>query len=139
MKSILALTLSILLLAGCGPTRDKEPLDQIGLFELKQYLVANQLPPVDYVINKFVDHDVVFLGEHHRIKDHSVLVQELVPHLYENGIYTLATEFACAAQQNMIDSLLNGEAYDESLARHIQTRLGPFASWVSTAIWIGRR
>ena len=120
MKSILILTIAAVMLAGCGSQQDKAPLDQTQLFELKQYLVANQYPPVEYVISKFADHDVVFLGEFHRITDHSLLVQQLVPRLYENGIFTLATEFAVKAEQALIDSLLNGSIYDENLARHIQ-------------------
>ncbi|MCP4685136.1 MAG: ChaN family lipoprotein, partial [bacterium] len=120
MKTNLTLILAVVLLAGCGPRQDKEPLDSTGLFELKQYLVSNQLPPIDYVVSKFVDHDVVFLGEFHRIKDNPLLVQQLIPHLYESGVYTLATEFAGKAEQALIDSLLSSDTYDESLARHIQ-------------------
>ncbi len=122
MKSILILTIAASMLAGCGPQQDKNPLDQTQLFELKQYLVANQLPPVDYVISKFIDHDVVFLGEFHRIKDNPVLVQQLIPRLYENGIFVLATEFANEVDQALIDSLLSGSTYDENLVRHIQVK-----------------
>jgi len=129
MKSILVLTAAVLWLAGCGSQQNREPLDPTQLFELKQYLVANQRPPVDYVLSKFLDHDVIFLGEFHRIKDHPVLVQQLVPRLYENGIYNLATEFAGKAEQPLIDSLLNGTTYDESLARHIQLKQYSLWPW----------
>jgi len=127
MKTILILAIAAVMLVGCGIQQDKEPLDQTQLFELKQYLVANQLPPVDYVISKFVDHDVVFLGEFHRIKDNPVLVQQLVPRLYENGIFVLATEFACKVDQSLIDSLLNSQSYDENLARYIQ--MNQYSLW----------
>jgi len=129
LKTAIALTLAALLLVGCGSQQNKEPLDQVQLFELKQYLVANGRTPIDYVVSKFADHDVIFLGEFHRIKDAPLLVKDLVPHLYENGVYTLATEFAGKEEQPLIDSLLNSEAWDENLARHIQLKQYSLWPW----------
>jgi heme-binding uptake protein ChaN (Tiki superfamily) len=127
MKSILTLMVAAIFLAGCGSQQNKEPLDPIQLFELEQYLGSNQRPPVDYVVSRFIDHDVVFLGEFHRIKDNPVLVQQLIPQLYENGIFTLATEFAGKAEQPLIDSLLNGNTYDENLA--VQIQMTQYSLW----------
>jgi hypothetical protein len=42
----------------------------------------------------FADHDVVLLGEQHRIKHDAPFVQELLPRLAEAGVNILATEFA---------------------------------------------
>jgi len=86
---------------------------------LRAYIRANHVMPEDYVISKFKDHDVVFLGEHHRIRHDVKLVQNLIPRLYQAGVFTLATEFARREDQPLIDQLLNGVTYDESLARQI--------------------
>jgi hypothetical protein len=87
--------------------------------ELKAYIENNHMLPEAYVIDKFADHDVVILGETHRIKHNVEFVQGLIPLLYDNGIYYLGTEFARREDQPLIDSLLTGEVYDEDLARRI--------------------
>lgn len=102
--------------------RKKEPLPPIkkDLFiKLKNYLDENALPAEDYIISKFKEYDIIFLGEFHRIKENVELVQRLIPKLYENGIYILFTEFARWEDQKLIDSLVNLPYYDESLAREI--------------------
>ena len=46
-----------------------EPVPQIPVAvqaELVSYLESNRQSPLEYVTGKFDDHDVVFLGEHHR-------------------------------------------------------------------------
>jgi hypothetical protein len=87
--------------------------------ELTTFLDQNALSPEEYVISKFQDHDLVFLGEFHRIQHDALLVQNLIPLLYKAGIRHLGIEFACAAHQADIDSLLFAPTYDESLARNI--------------------
>jgi len=86
---------------------------------LTAYIRTDHLPPEDYVISKFKDHDVVFLGEFHRIRHDVEFVQNLIPRLYQAGVFTLAIEFARREDQPLIDQLLNGATYDESLARQI--------------------
>lgn len=88
--------------------------------ELTSYLKSHYMTPEDYVISKFKDHDIVILGEMHRIKHDPELVQALIPLLHKRGIYTLAMEVARREEQPMIDKLLNAPEYDEALARRIQ-------------------
>ena len=66
------------------------------------YVLQNYMTPESYVIEKFKDHDAVILGENHRIKHDPLLVQRLIPLLYENGIYTVAIEFALYEDQPLI-------------------------------------
>jgi len=87
--------------------------------QLKAYVRSHHKSPEDYVLSKFKDHDVVFLGESHRFKHDPELVQRLIPLLYQSGIFSLATEFARREDQPLIERLLSAPAYDESLARQI--------------------
>ncbi len=80
--------------------------------ELTTYLQNHFQTPEEYVIRKFQDHDIVFLGEMHRTRHDPELVQRLIPMLYQNGIYNLGMEFACYRDQPLIDSLLNAPVYD---------------------------
>jgi hypothetical protein len=87
--------------------------------ELTRYIKTHYQSPEDYVVSKFKDHDVVFLGENHYIKHDSKLVQALIPIVYKAGVFYLGFEFARRVDQPLIDSLLNGQTYDEQLARLI--------------------
>ncbi len=87
--------------------------------ELADYILAHQQSPEDYVVSKFKDHDVIFLGEAHRIRHDAELVKRLIPVCYQNGIRVLALEFANRSDQAPIDSLLALPTYDESIARRV--------------------
>ncbi|KPJ53202.1 hypothetical protein AMJ39_05580 [candidate division TA06 bacterium DG_24] len=86
---------------------------------LADYVRTHHMSPEEYVISKFEEHDVVCIGEQHRIKHDVELIQRIIPELYENGIYTLGTEFGRREDQPRIDSLLNAPAWDEALARQV--------------------
>ena len=103
------------------------PLVKVGddqKVELLDYLSARGLPPADYVLEKFEDHDVVLLGELHRIRHDPLFVQELIPALYSRGIRVLGFEFVYTEDQADVDRLLAGAAYDEKLAIDILRRPG---------------
>lgn len=57
--------------------------------EFIQYLKSHWKTPEDYVIEKFSDHDIVFIGEYHRIKHDAELIQNLIPRLYKIGVRNL--------------------------------------------------
>jgi hypothetical protein len=94
--------------------------------ELKSWLKENARPPEEYVVSKFKDHDIVFLGEMHRVRHDPLLVQALIPRLHENGIDNLGLEFICAREQAAVDSLLAGDTYDEKLANWIFWKQWPW-------------
>ena len=87
--------------------------------ELTDYLNSHFTKPVDYVISKFKDHQIVFLGEMHRVQHDALLVQQLIPQLYKHHIYNLAIEFATHRDQPLIDSLLQAKEYNPKIANQI--------------------
>lgn len=95
--------------------------------ELLLYLQNSASNPEDYVVSKFEDHDVVFLGEWHRIRHDVQLVQRLIPRLYAAGIRHLGIEFGNAEDQQLADQLVTSPRYDEALARELTFRY--FPSW----------
>ena len=90
--------------------------------ELASWLLENGREPADYVAGQFDDHDVVFLGEMHRIRHDVRFVQSLLEPLYHRGVRVLATEFGRREDQADIDALLSAPAWDEALAREITFR-----------------
>jgi hypothetical protein len=107
------------LLAGCVSTIEPPPLDADLRKTLESWLAENGKDPVEYVEGLFADHDVVILGEHHRIRHDPLLVQSLLGPLYRAGVRTFATEFGRREDQDRIDALVNAPEWDEGLARAI--------------------
>ena len=132
MRQLLGLVLGCVLImavTGCGEQKKYPLLDPEQALELHAWLDSNGMLPVKYVLSKFSNHDIVILGEPHRFRDHPLLVQQLIPHLPEHGVYVLATEFARSVDQQLIDSLLNAPKWDEKLAREIQIRQYSLWPW----------
>jgi len=80
------------------------------------YLTSNYLTPEDYVVRKFQDHDIIFVGEAHHVKQNLEFLHRLIPVLHQNGVYYLGYEFALYEDQGMIDRLITANEYDEKMA-----------------------
>jgi hypothetical protein len=94
--------------------------------ELLGYLEKNFRTPEDYVLSKFKDHEIVFIGEYHRIQHDVLLIQHLIPLLYKAGIYNLGIEFGVHRDQERVDTLINAPAYDKQAAREIMFDFGSY-------------
>ena len=129
--AILALAL-VSLAAGCPAPRTRPPagIPAGPEVDLPGCLAATGMPPEDYVVSKFRDHDIVFLGEHHFVKQDVEFVQSLIPLLYENGITDLGIEFGCFEFQAEADALVTAGTYDEDLARSLMFRWASYWPYV---------
>lgn len=83
------------------------------------YLKENFLTPEQYIISKFKEHQVILLGEDHAVKNNLDLVINLIPLLYEAGIYNFGMEFGASEDQEDLDLLITSEEYDEAKARRL--------------------
>ena len=118
-------TKSVSLLVGClslvllGP--QSPPISSGGQDKetLVRYLRDHWQSPEVYVISKFMDHDIVFIGEMHRVQHDAELIHHLIPLLYRAGIFNLGIEFGGIEYQGSVDSLTTAANYDEALARRV--------------------
>lgn len=90
-----------------------------NLDSLVDYISKVGLSPDDYLITKFKEADIVLLAEDHGVKENLNFVRNLIPKLYENGIYMLGMEFGAYEDQKQLDSLINAPSYDEQMARKL--------------------
>jgi hypothetical protein len=97
---------------------------------LVEFLQGHGMMPEEYVVSKFKDHDVVFIGEHHLIKHDVEFIQSLIPILYKNGIRDLGVEFGCHELQDRVDTLITAETYDADLARRLMFQWGSYWPYV---------
>ncbi len=135
-KRFLAVTISLLVvLSGCGDgsrnggddLEDPRPISVELEAELEGWLSEHGSEPCEYVIGLFADHDVVLLGEQHRIRHDALFVQELLPRVHAAGVTVFATEFARREDQRLLDSLVVDTAWREDLGREIIFR--QFMPW----------
>jgi hypothetical protein len=94
--------------------------------ELVTHLTENWASPEDYVISKFTDRDIVFLGGYSVVKHDVELVQSLIPRLYAAGVLDLGIAFGASENQDTVDYLINAPEYDQALARWIVFQERPF-------------
>ena len=127
MRVVTSLALiGLLVLPACStgtPEQGDFPsIDPALQSQLAAWLEVEGETPEKYVVGLFSDHDVVFLGEQHRVKQDALLVQSLIEPLYKAGVRVLATEFGRREDQAEIDSLLGAPEWNEDLAREIAFR-----------------
>jgi hypothetical protein len=133
IAGLAALCVLVSAVTGPAPPAQKKPLSEVPeplRTTLEAYLRDQALSPEAYVISKFLDHDIVLIGEHHFIKHQVEFVRSLIPLLYEAGVRDLGIEFGCHELQSEADALVTAETYDEALARRIMFRWGSYWPYV---------
>lgn len=99
-------------------------LDTRLLDDVIDVIAHDGLAPAEYLTRLFEEHQVVFVGEHAPSRQAGELFQELVPALQAAGVWCLGIEFACVDDQPLLDALMRGPRFDESLARSALFRWG---------------
>ena len=106
------------------------PLDEAMVKTAADYLVKHYQTPEDYVVSKFKDHDIVFLGETtHGLKQNMLFLQKLIPLLYKAGIYNLGFEMLEQDDQAEADRLINAPTYDNNKALELEFHWDPGVGW----------
>jgi hypothetical protein len=128
----LALVLVVAFLAAAPPGEKRPPAEVPAALreKLAGYLRTRGFAPEDYVVAKFRDHDIVFIGEHHFIKHDAELIRSLIPVLYRNGVTDLGIEFGRYDLQPEADALVTAAAYDEGRARRLMFQWGSYWPYV---------
>ena len=82
------------------------PVDPALLDQLRRYLGENHYTPEEYILSKFEDHDVVFIGEEHRGKHDVEFIHRLIPLLHERGIQNARTSgVVCLYDNRAVDNI----------------------------------
>jgi hypothetical protein len=115
MKNIVIIIFVFVGLISCKPNKKKNTETN----PLLSYLEKNYEKPNEYVIRKFDNHDIIFIGENHYIKQQVEFIKNLIPELYKNGIYNLGTEFIRYSDTELINKLITDSIYNEELAKKI--------------------
>lgn len=116
MRGAISILIALIAVSSAVVTSHTETLvTETGV--LVGYLSSHAQTPEEYVVSKFSNHDIVFIGEYHRIKHDVELIQKLIPLLYKAHVYNLGMEFGGHEYQDKVDQLITAKSYDENLAR----------------------
>ncbi len=102
-----------------NPTMSLPEQNKDDLARLVAYGSSAWRSPAEEVIRTFDAHDVVFLGEFYKIREHAALVRDLLPALSAAGVRSLGIEYALSESQPDIDALLAAPEWNEAEARRI--------------------
>jgi len=94
----------------------EERLRYSGLLE------KHGLPPAEYVAASLKRHQIVIIGEPHRVSQHYLFVAGALEAAREAGAACLGMELYRTDTQKDIDRLLRGGKFDETLARSVVLR-----------------
>jgi hypothetical protein len=129
LKVLLASVAAVLLLASvyvAYNTPLTPEVRKLSKDELRTYtecLDTNLSEPLQFVADKFDNHDVVLIGEMHWKKQDVDFVKKLIPYLYQTkGIKVFAWEFGASDFQNEVDSLVNAPEFDRKRAIALSRR-----------------
>jgi len=119
-------------------------LDDLSTVDVNPYvhfIKAHGRDPLEYVVSKFADCDIVILGEMHEVKENLELVSALMPPLYNVGVRTLCMEAIKYAHTRRANRVVTGAVYDDDAAtdlfRHNGSVLWGFREYreILRAIW----
>jgi hypothetical protein len=75
--------------------------------------------PEKIIIKNFENHDVIFLGEPHHVKQHLNFLMGIIPSLYKAGVTNIGYEFLPYDRQSELDKLLNANKFDYAQAKNL--------------------
>jgi len=86
--------------------------------DMLEYLES--APSADrYIVDSLQSHDIVMIGETGYVKEQLEFLAELIPALDAAGIRHLGYQYANRDDQQLIDELITGVTFDETLANRI--------------------
>lgn len=109
-------------------------IDSIKEKVFVEWLKVNGTTPLEYILKKVTEHQIVLLGEMHDISNHLVFLNKIVAYLYNNGVRVIAMEVCQSEDDELLEKLVNGEKYDKDLAIDI-ARHQPWLMWGQKDYW----
>jgi hypothetical protein len=96
---------------------DVRDIDEANWAPYLAYLKDNTEPPIEYVLGKFRDYDVVILGEMHEVRENLELVRDLIePMCHQAGVKCFAIETLKSKNNSLVNKLVTAPEYDQQLA-----------------------
>jgi hypothetical protein len=116
------------------PTRPEDIPDADYAF-LRDWIDRNARPADDYLVGLFKRHDVVIFGEAHNIREHKLLIIDVIPRLYrEAGVRCIGWEFSTPLNDAELEKLTMSPKPDPEAQLDYARAFGSHA-WDSREHW----
>jgi hypothetical protein len=103
--------------------RDVSRVVESDIAEYVNWIDQHGVSPLDYLVGKCRQHEIVVLGEAHEVSDHLIFLAESLAALYKNaGVRYLGLEVCNAEDNDSIERLITAREYDRQLALEIARR-----------------
>lgn len=109
-------------------------IDSIKEKVFANWLNTNGLPPLEYILRKVSEHQVVLLGEMHDMSNNLVFLNKIIPDLYNSGVRVIALEVCLSGDDELLEKLVTGEKYDKDLVLDIARHM-PWLMWGQKDYW----
>lgn len=107
---LLCLVIVIAVLDTNKTSANQAPLAEKGLLE-KSYQSFQD--PIEYVLGKLQDYDLVMIGERHWVRQEPIFIQNLIKRCFEkDAIDVVFLEFGHFKEQGTIDAFMEAKEYD---------------------------
>jgi hypothetical protein len=122
IRYLLVLIIGVFILPNLGLSQENliQPIQVTEITDQKpftDYIQKNSKPPIEYLIEKFEEHDVIILGETHSIKENCEFISTSLKTLYHKAnLRFLATEFIKTKNSELTTKLVTDSEYDQNLA-----------------------
>ena len=102
-----------------------------------EWLRTNAVGPVEYVVAKAQQHQVLVFGESHGTKDYLDWLNNLIPHLYKRAGVTAVAMEVCLAEDNLeLERLVTSKTFDRELAMKLARNVAREGwPWGSKEYW----
>lgn len=102
---------------------------------LRDWIDRNARPADDYLVGLFKRHDVVVFGEAHNVREHKLLIIDLIPRLYrEAGVRCIGWEFSNPSNNAELEKLTTSPQPDPAALLDYARAFGSHA-WDSREHW----
>lgn len=123
-------------------SRTPEDLTELGeLGEVDKRDLAGWLDeygssPMDYIVQKASQHQLLIFGEQHEQKETLQLFNEMIPILYERaGITRIGMEVFMAAENQAMEELVLAKEFDHQGALELARRMDSWGVWGHKGYW----
>ena len=83
------------------------------------YLREKGRAPGKYILSKFTDHDLVIIGETHRMHENCRCISEVIAPLHRAGVHLLLSEFVRNRNTERLNRLLTAKTWDADAIHEI--------------------
>lgn len=123
-------------------SRALEDMSEVGdlgedkKLDLAAWLDKNGSSPMDYIVQKASEHQLLLFGEQHEQKETLQLFNEMIPILYERaGVTRIGMEVFMSEENQAMEEIVLAKEFDREAALKLARRMDTWGAWGFKGYW----